>query len=361
MTADHFYGLLAKKLSGEANIEELSMLDELMESQPEWKRSAEIFSSLWQQSFPSDNTDDQELFEWHMQRMQKAGVNVEAIPYNKHRRINRSLKLLLVSATTIAAAFALFLVSKNFVFGNHPTIKETAQAHTEVKTRPASRTQMQLPDGSTVWLNASSILTYSKDFGKDFREVNLSGEAFFDVVKDAAHPFIIHTKVVDVKVVGTAFDVKAYPEDKITETSLIRGIVELTVKNKDHDKYTLKPNEKIVVLNDVLKEEPTVKVQEQAKLAIAPQKLNYSLDSTVIETSWVENKLIFQQKETFREVASRMERWFGVHITFANEEVANLVPFGSFTNETITQALDRLKEIIKFNYKMSGNEIIISP
>ena len=154
---------------------------------------------------------------------------------------------------------------------------------------------------------------------------------------------------------------KAYPEDKTTETSLIRGRIELTVKNKEQNKYYLEPNQKIVLLNDIVNEKPE-KIQLQSKTVFSPEKLNYEeKDSTVIETSWVENKLIFQQKETFREVAVKMERWFGVRIVFTSESVANLRPFGSFTTETINQALDAFKEFIKFSYKMNGNEIIISP
>ena len=361
MTAEHFYELLAKKLSGEASVEQMAELDELIATHPDWKNSAEIFSTLWQQSFPLEDDESQKLFEWHLQRMKKAGIEVEEpVSFNEmENQPGRSLRWLWISAAVVAASFALFLLFKNLSPAEQAN--KNTLAHTEVKTRPASRTQMQLPDGSTVWLNASSSLTYPKDFGKDFREVDLIGEAFFDVVKDPSHPFIIHTRVVDVKVLGTAFNVKAYPEDKTTETSLIRGSVELTVKNKNHDKYTLTPNQKIVVPNNIL-DEIAEKKQQQIETPFAPEKLNYDeKDSTVIETCWVENKLIFQQKESFREVAKRMERWFGVHIIFTDESVANLIPFGSFTTETITQSLDRLKEVIKFNYKMNGNEIIISP
>src|SRR5207253_2479010 len=86
----------------------------------------------------------------------------------------------------------------------------------------------------------------------------------------------------------------------------------------------------------------------------------YPVDSTIVETSWVDNKLIFQENETFKEVALKMERWYGVKINFADEEVSQIRPFGSFTNETIGQALDALRESFGFNYKISGNVITIS-
>jgi transmembrane sensor len=216
-----------------------------------------------------------------------------------------------------------------------------------------------LPDGSRVWLNASSDLTYDKDFGKNLREVNLVGEAFFDVVKDPAHPFIIHTKVIDVKVLGTKFDVKAYPNDAYTETSLIRGSVEVTVKNRPNEKHYLKPNEKVSVANNI--GERLEKVTKSRPLILTESLTYYHADNTIIETSWVDNKLVFQENETFKDVALKMERWFGgVNISFADEDVANYRIYGSFTTETITQALDALHEAFRFNYKRTGNNILIT-
>lgn len=361
MIEEHFYKLLGKKLSGEATLTELSELAELLEIHPEWKDTAAIHSTLWEQSLPFENPETQIFFDRHIERMQKAGIDVNDSPailsidhiVNKRKHFFRYAGL---AAGTIAAGLAIFFLVRNPGSGNH----QQKTSYNQVTTRPASRTQLQLPDGSTVWLNASSDITYAGDFGKEFREVNLTGEAFFDVVKDPAHPFIIHTKTVDVKVLGTAFNVKAYPEDKITETSLIRGRIELTVKNKERSKYFLEPNQKMVVFNDEIIN--NVVNRPSTDKILVPEKLNYyAKDSTVIETSWVENKLIFQEKETFLEVAKKMERWFGVHIVFTDQSVANLRPFGSFTTETITQALDALKELTKFNYKMNGNEITISP
>ena len=89
-------------------------------------------------------------------------------------------------------------------------------------------------------MNAGSVLKYPKEFKGDTREVYLTGEAFFDVVKNPARPFIIHTSSIDVKVLGTKFNVKAYPNDKTVETSLVQGSVEVFVKNRPGEKYLLK-------------------------------------------------------------------------------------------------------------------------
>ena len=263
----------------------------------------------------------------------------------------------MLASLVVVTSFFWILKNSN-ASSQHPASANASL--NRVTTKPASKTQIQLPDGSTVWLNASSNLTYDKDFGKDLREVNLVGEAFFNVTKDPAHPFIIHTKVIDVKVLGTEFNVRAYPNDSYTETSLIRGRVEITVKNRPEEKHYLKPNEKMSVANNILDEKsPRLTKSEPI---ILTQPLSYAqTDSSIIETSWLNNRLIFQQNETFREVALKLERSYGVHINFLSEQVADEYrPFVSFKNETINQALDELREGYKFNYEIAGDNITIS-
>ena len=137
----------------------------------------------------------------------------------------------------------------------------------EISTRYGSRTKLLLPDSTQVWLNSGSKLSYNKTYGNGTREVTLSGEAYFDVVKNPAHPFIIHTVNIDIKVLGTAFNVKSFPGEKNTETSLIRGSIEVTFKNRPSEKIILKPNEKLITANEepakdsVYKEGPAEKVK----------------------------------------------------------------------------------------------------
>src|SRR5437588_18774 len=86
----------------------------------------------------------------------------------------------------------------------------------EFFTQNGSRTNLVLPDGTRVWLNAGSRITYDKNYGITLREVGLTGEAFFDVAHNSGKPFVIHTARIDIKVLGTRFNVKSYPLDKTT-------------------------------------------------------------------------------------------------------------------------------------------------
>jgi ferric-dicitrate binding protein FerR (iron transport regulator) len=217
-----------------------------------------------------------------------------------------------------------------------------------------------------VWLNAGSVLTYDKNFGGDIREVTLTGEAYFEVRSvflpgtKQKIPFIIHTQQIDVRVLGTAFNVKAYPNEKQTETSLVHGKVEVLVHNQPEKKFVLSPNEKLVVMNDEVSTPVTSKTgTKNNQPFVSLSKLSYTTaDSTLIETAWVQNKLVFDN-ESFLEIAKKMERWYNVEIVFKDVKLQTEPMSGSFTNETVQQALLALSGTTPFHYTMLGNKITI--
>lgn len=365
MANDKFWNLLAKKLSGEANTIELQELQELMKD-PDLKALSEKLSSIWNQPVPTNNSAALQALERHFQRMKGKKIEIEDLHKNEKFREterNKNSVLRMKWVMPIIGIAATFLILFIFKYFNNPTHdKKVTHPLSQVTTKPGSRTQLRLPDGTSVWLNASSNLTYDENFGKDLREVNLIGEAFFDVIKDPSHPFIIHTKSINIRVVGTEFNVKAYPEDTYTETSLIRGSVEVTIKNRPDEKHFLKPNEKMIVANNLLPVNTPIKKEKENTPLITVRALTYdTVSSAIVETSWIDNQLIFHQNETFSEMAPKLERWYGVHFVFENKKAADeYKPFVSFTNESITQALDDLKLAYKFNYKINGNEITIT-
>ena len=366
MTADRFWELLSKKISSEATDGELHELETILLGHPDLRHIADTLSILENQvTHFENNSEAQDAFQKHVEKILKTDAEFEK-HYAGHNRVvalddklrSRRKKWALALLAVVAASFGFYLLTISM--GPGRISKQAIQS--QVTTKPGSKTQIQLPDGSSVWLNASSKLTYGENFGKKLREVNLTGEAFFDVVKDPSHPFIIHTTVVDVKVLGTAFNVRSYPNDANTETSVLRGQVEVTVKNRENTRYYLKPNEKVIVANGLVRtSNPNTKKQEYIRPIVSIQPLTYYyVDSSIVETSWVENKLVFQENETFSEVALKMERWYGVHISFEDPRVAEYRMYGSFTSETIRQALDALKIGFNFNYKMNKDEIIIT-
>jgi len=234
----------------------------------------------------------------------------------------------------------------------------------EITTTIGSRTNLVLPDSTRVWLNSGSHIQYGKGFGGQFREVSLIGEAFFDVAPDAAHPFIIHTPKLDVRVLGTSFNLKSYPADKTTEATILRGSIEVSIRNRPSDKIILKSNEKLVVNNDdslLLHKAPRRKEVRPESLVTIGKPTYEQHSGAIIETSWVDNKLIFQDEE-FADLARQMERWYGISISFADPGMQTLRFTGSFDKETIRQAMDALKltdQTPGFDYTIDGNKVTI--
>ena len=362
MQKDRLWYLVSKKLAQEATAQELLELEELLREHPEMHYAIQHIQDLWK-LHPPEAPEAGEAFRKHLERMRNKGLSISPenplVPGQAPQSKYRSIKKYLLAGLAVAATVTAVIV---FINQKPAQTDKPILAHNfnEISTRNGSRTKISLPDGSTVWLNAGSKLVYDKNFDSKVREVSLTGEGYFDVVKNAEKPFIIHAGKVDIKVLGTVFNVKSYPGEKSTEASLIHGSIEVMIKDRPQEKIILKPNEKIIVSNEQADQNKAGSQQaERNEPIVAISHLNYEpTDSTIIETSWVENRLIFQN-ESFKDLAVKLERWFGVTIQFENEQVQQTRFRGSFTHETIHQALAALKITGGFNYKIDDNNVII--
>ncbi|HCL83056.1 MAG TPA: hypothetical protein DIC22_03730 [Chitinophagaceae bacterium] len=367
MARDHVWNLIAKKLTGEATEQELRELEMLLRENPELHYPVQTIMDLWMSDLQFDQQEAHEAFNRHLERMKDLqidfGPQKEEKSAVKTFRVNK--RNFLRAALAAAIITGVFLTGVRLIDSHVPAppgvTKESEKAVSRISTNNGSKTNLILPDGTKVWLNAGSILTYDSAYGRKIREVSLSGEAFFDVVKNKMKPFIIHASKINIKVLGTEFNVRSYPSDKTTEASLIRGSIEVTFKDKPNKKIILKPNEKIVVDNDhnagnVLESNrPDNHEKINQVEGVAVKSLTYeNKTGAIIETSWVENRLIFQD-ESFEEIALQLERWYGVSILFKNNRLKENHLTGSFKNETVRQALDALKFTAAFNYEIDNN------
>jgi len=367
------WALMARKLSGEATPEELAELQALLCDMPEENYSLEIMQDLWNNKPRVDRQYAETEYKSMIQRMQSMGIDEgkfsedesgnSIIELEQPPRKNRRLIFFSILGAMIIGGGLFFYDSAV------PASKsETPVAKNEISTRYGSKTNLVLPDGSKVWLNAGSKITYDKNYGSSIRELTLVGEAYFDVVKNPSKPFIIHTSKMDIKVLGTAFDVKCYPDEKTTETSLIRGSVEITLKDRSQ-KIILKPNEKITINNDDVnmqlgKNDPVKNAGTPSNAVHAPIiTLGYltrePVNNEIIETSWINNRLIFSD-ERFDDIAVKMERWFGVKIQFGSEKLKKLRFTGAFENETIDQALSAMQLTTAFKFNINKDQITIT-
>jgi transmembrane sensor len=376
MNKDRIWTLVSRKLSGEATASELAEIDELIKSQADNDLYLQAINEYWQVPPEKDEDFLEATYHLHLNRLKEKGFDLETDKdgddvrplyleckdAGSGQRFNKKLFSVLGGIIAVWAICFIFYNSNRSVTS---PVADNKVAQSEVATKSGSRTRIQLPDGSLVWLNGSSKLVYdNKNFGEKLRQVTLSGEAYFDVVKNVNKPFIIHTNKMDIKVLGTTFNVKAYPGEKNTEASLVRGTIEVTLKGHK-EKIMMKPNDKLIVEN----EEEGKEKKEQA-ISIKPSDkadnafvtlghLTFSPDNnTFLETAWVENKLIFDN-ESFEDVAKKMERWYGVIISFNNNKLKSLHMTGVFEKETVTEALSALQLLSRFSYTIKNDYITI--
>ena len=228
------------------------------------------------------------------------------------------------------------------------------------QTTYGERKNIQLPDGSVVNLNAGSKIQIDESFDVSARNVYLSGEAFFDVKHNTQKPFIVHTSEMDVKALGTAFDVKAYQDEKVTETSLIRGSVEVTLKKDNNMVLLLRPNQKITWNRGNVKpgdnNSPAVQTKVLKTDVRVPEPIRVTEQGDIKEIAWKENKLVFED-DSLADIAVLLERWYGVRIEFNDDSIRNYRFTGVFEKEDLQALLDFLKESKSFNYKINNGEI----
>ena len=236
----------------------------------------------------------------------------------------------------VAAVLILGLLSTTVVFYNQPQEQLYTGLVETVSTPYSARTNFKLPDGSEVWLNSGSTISFPKQFGKE-RNVELVGQAYFKVVKDGKH-FLVNTSSGSVEVLGTSFDVKAYKDENF-QTTLVEGSVKII--NKLDQVALLKPGQQSIITPD--------------------DEISLSNVNTNLTTSWREGKLIFVD-EPFQNVAKSLERWYNLKIELQGERLKTLGYTGTIEMETLGELLELLNTTtpIKYNFDNKSRTLKMS-
>ena len=244
-------------------------------------------------------------------------------------------RLFLVRTLSAAAAVVLLCVSVWMAYVYmQPVSIQTVSTLAETRT-------MQLPDGSLVTLNHYSSLSYPEQFKSDTREVELKGEAYFEVSKDKEHPFIVQTAAISIQVLGTHFNVDAYSNNPDIRTTLLSGSVAVNCK-KNSDRIILKPNE-IAIYNKV-EEKLTRKVLENA----------------TNETSWRDGELLFDDLP-LQEIARELSNSFDIPVHIADTALQNYRITARFRyGENLETILSVLHNAGYFNYSLNNKQVIIT-
>ena len=197
---------------------------------------------------------------------------------------------------------------------------------------------VQLADGTKVWLNAQSQFRYPSQFNQQQRCVYLNGEAYLEVAHDQKKPFIVHTHPMDVKVLGTKFNIRVYPEEANIVT-LVEGKVAIGIPEKKKD-VVLYPQEQLIY-------------SENKELL-----LNKDVETT-LSNAWISGELVFVDKP-LHEICRDLERWFDVEIILSDPVLANEIFTCRFEKAiSINQIFELLEETKQLNYKQSNKKIIV--
>jgi transmembrane sensor len=236
----------------------------------------------------------------------------------------------------------------------------------QIKAPYGSRSELTLPDGSTVWLNAGSNIQYDDGFNKQNRNLYLEGEGYFKVAKNKHLPFIVKTTAIHIKAIGTEFNVKAYANDNTIETTLIEGKITLENENKPGGKRKeiyLEPYQKAVYVKNSKK----MDITSLKKLTASQDLKPVSTESDMFiskkidplpDIAWKENKLIFKRAE-LENMAVTLERKYNIAIYFESEEVKKFRFTGTLEDETLQQVLDVIKLTAPIDYSLKGKEVTI--
>lgn len=329
MTRKDFQELLRKVNSGKASPEEEKALFD-------W------YAAFEQEALPPEG----QLTDWEQKEL-LADLRSKT---TSSRGLNPNLKVIYKIAATVilGGTLALFWLI-------YPKDQKAGVLSYTVVPK-GERRKLVLSDSTIVWLNADSKLSYPKHFGNHSRDITLSGEAYFEVKHDASRPFTVHTSNIDIRVLGTVFDVKAYPHDERVEASLIRGSVRVTIHSgkRSGQQVMLRPNQKFVLPNY-----PQTN-SGQENITGDPQKMlkETPISQLVRETGWRNNSLSFEN-EQFSELVPRLERWFDIKVILQKPEMNNLRFTGTLDNASLETVMQALMLSGHFNYRKEGDHTIV--
>ena len=243
------------------------------------------------------------------------------------RRVNVALKY----AAIIVAAF----IAGNLLKPSAPRSKEIR--YSEIFVPFGQMSQLTLSDGTKVWLNSGTTLRYPEQFAENSRAVSIDGEAYFEVAKMAHKPFTINTADMNVEVLGTSFNLLAYHEDAATSVTLVEG------------KVAIQDNTGKILARLIPGQMATKNKNETTPDIQTVQTSFYS--------AWTAGKIYFDD-EPLDQIATKLERWFNVEITFADEKIKSQKFSGTILkNKPVDQIMQVLQLLapIRFKHHINAN------
>lgn len=274
---------------------------------------------------------------------------ISGVQSYRSKRIGRTL-------LKVAAAFGLILISSmvSYVFYVHNQ-QDVQTKLCKIMVPNGSRSEVILPDGTSVWVNAGSSLTYDNNYGVTNRDLTLDGEAYFDVFTNPEMPLVVYTHEVAVKAYGTQFNVKAYPEDQFIITTLEEGNVKIHSVDDSWKEISLKPNQALAYYKKAASQDS---LQNGNQQVVLPKSVLYDKVDTKLYTSWKDAEWIIRS-EKLTDFALALERRYNVQIHFQDNNIKNIVYSATIRNETIEEILTAMSAASPVKYYIERGNVYL--
>lgn len=329
MKSDHIYHLLAKYFSNEANQEEKASVESWIAESDENRRVFNLLKEVWGKKVEVHQFDD---------------INLEEVLIDTHRKLNSSSdaksslglfrgKLFKYAA---AAVFALIVAVSGIIVTQFSEVDSKLVYQSQV----GETLDVTLPDRSTITLAPTSKLEVDRDYNAEYREVYLNGEAVFEVYPNKSKPFLVYAQNSVTKVLGTKFDVEAYPENDNVSVYVEEGKVSVNKKGSDNSEVTLSQGD-------------YVRFGEQ--MTVLEFKRGVDIEAFL---QWREGKIRLDN-EKLTEGVKKLMRWYPVRFEFEDDQLGQLQLTADFSSEQpLEEVLDAIALATDVEYKRDGNRVI---
>jgi ferric-dicitrate binding protein FerR (iron transport regulator) len=314
---DQIWSIIGKKLAGDISGEEENALNSWIESSTTNKQVYFQLEELWNhKQDQTNNSQSIAAYDKLINRIRFAEViQTESRVQRITSQVNQFVKY---------AAIIIFILSFGFLSYYYVTEERSKDEFCVISVPKGNKSEIMLPDGSKIWLNNNSRLVYPKKFNKNERKVDLVGEAYFEIKKNVKVPFIVRTSDVSIKVLGTKFNVSAYPNDKFIETTLISGKVTVNSNDNPEQESVLDPGQSLTY--DKVSNHTTI-----------------SRVDTKFYTYWMKGEFVFKD-EKFETLVKRIERIYNVEIIFQDQSLKEKTYTGDFkVDDNIYSILEIIK------------------
>lgn len=338
MQDNEIYILVTSELSGSLSANERQRLEQWKAADPRNVETYAHLTRIWNATPDVEELaayDKQKAYEKFLARIAEAK---EAESETRPSTLRRVLRLM-----RYAAVVAIIACGCSYLFyrlGQHEI--ETAFAQIVVEAPEGSTSKVTLPDGTAVWLNAGSRIAYSQGFGVKDRQLSLTGEGYFEVFKNRKMPFNVKSGSINVRVLGTKFDFRDYPNDNTAMVSLDEGHVALTVNSRQQEgERDLLPNQRAV---------------------LDKRSGNLTVEDYTATTArlWTDGTIMLNGRR-LSEIAVDLERAYAAHIEIANGTIGNTRFFGVFhrKDQSLEQILNVLAGTGRIRYSLKDNVVKI--